>query len=93
MTNHQVLDLVMQELRRAEEKHPGWPDDPIHGAAIVGEEAGELIQAALDHIYDGKRPWSMAVEAAQVAAMGIRFLLNLDLEGTTAPVPQAEELG
>lgn len=78
MTKDQVIEKVFEELRKAEEKFPGWPDDPVHGAAIVAEEAGELQKAALDFYYN--RHFSadeMKKEAAQTAAMGIRFLLGL----------------
>jgi hypothetical protein len=83
MTRNQVMDLVFAELKAAEAKHPTWPDDPIYGAAIVAEEAGELIQASIDWTYkkneDGtvKNNSQMIKEAIQTAAMGIRFLLNL----------------
>tara|TARA_Y100000034_G_C6844347_1_gene382329 strand:- start:507 stop:806 length:300 start_codon:yes stop_codon:yes gene_type:complete len=78
MNLDKVIDLVFSELKKAEAKHPSWPEDFIHGAAIVAEEAGELVQASLDHVYEeGDRLEEMRTEAAQVAAMGIRFLTNL----------------
>ncbi len=74
----QVIDLIFGELRKAEEKFPGWPTDPVHGAAIVGEEAGELTQAALDFYYGRERYRDkMQKEAAQVGAMAIRFLIGI----------------
>jgi NTP pyrophosphatase (non-canonical NTP hydrolase) len=39
---------IMTELADAERKHPDWPADPIHAAAILAEESGELIQASID---------------------------------------------
>lgn len=81
MTNNNewVIERVFGELKKAEEKFPGWPTDPIHAAAIVAEEAGELVQAAIDFTYSDDLPghWQMEEEAAQCAAMGIRFLLGL----------------
>jgi NTP pyrophosphatase (non-canonical NTP hydrolase) len=81
MTKDKVIELVFEELRKAEAKHPSWPNDPIHGAAIVAEEAGELIQASIDYYYKHHTrlpsDYAMMKEAAQTAAMGIRFLLNL----------------
>ena len=74
-----VIESVFVALREAEDKHPGWPTDPIHAAAILGEEAGELLQAAIDFTYT-KQPYGVALmekEAAQCAAMGIRFLLGM----------------
>lgn len=77
MKNDEVINLVFSELEKAEQKHPGWPDDKIHAAAIVAEEAGELVQASIDHVYKENNIEKMKHEAAQTAAMGIRFLLNI----------------
>jgi len=75
----QIMELVFSELRKAEEKFRGFPIDAIHGAAIVGEEAGELLQAALDWNYGryGNKA-CMKREACQAAAMALRFLFNLE---------------
>lgn len=80
MNADEVITKVFAALREAEQKHPGWPVDPIHAAGILCEEAGELMQASLDFTY---RPSQngyarMTEEAAQAAAMGIRFLLGLN---------------
>jgi hypothetical protein len=77
MTRDQVIETVFDELRKAEIKHPSWPTDPIHAAAIVAEEAGELVQASIDHYYMVECKERMMKEAAQTAAMGIRLLINL----------------
>lgn len=50
MTPEQAIDLVVKELRRAELKHPGYPDDRLRQVAIMVEEAGEALQAALNII-------------------------------------------
>ncbi len=76
-----VIDEVFGALRKAEAKHPGWPMDPIHAAAIVGEEAGELTRAALQYHYEGVDSDPMLQEAAETAAMAIRFLINARLHG------------
>jgi NTP pyrophosphatase (non-canonical NTP hydrolase) len=74
----QMIDILFIELKRAEEKFPGWPRDPVHGAAIMAEEAGELQKAALDFYYERHVGIDeMKKEAAQTAAMGLRFLLGL----------------
>lgn len=73
-----IINLIFIELKRAEEKFPGWPRDPVHGAAIVAEEAGELQKAALDFYYDRHVGIDeMRKEAAHTAAMGLRFLLGM----------------
>lgn len=71
----------LDELDRAEIKHPSWCCDAVHGSAILAEESGELTQAAIDFHYNGgseedrKR---MRAEAIQCGAMALRFLLALD---------------
>lgn len=64
------------ELSRAEIKHPDWPEDKIHAAAIVAEESGELVRAALNYEYEGARYYDMHTEAIQTAATCFRFVLN-----------------
>jgi hypothetical protein len=72
-----AIDAVMRELDRAEAKFPTWPEDIVHAAAVGAEEAGELVQAALDAYY-GRGPVIRAVkEAEQTAAMAIRFAMHV----------------
>jgi NTP pyrophosphatase (non-canonical NTP hydrolase) len=73
-----ILTEVMDEVRRAKEKFPWWPEDPVHAAAIVAEEAGELTQASLQFTYEVGTFDDMREEAIQTAAMAIRFLENMD---------------
>ncbi|KKK70399.1 hypothetical protein LCGC14_2924380 [marine sediment metagenome] len=78
MISAQVMNLLYGELRKAEKKFPTFPTDPVHAAAIVAEESGELLQAALDYTYGrSKSDFAMAKEAAHTAAMGIRFLMSM----------------
>lgn len=70
-------EAILNELQRAINKFPEWPDDVIHAAAIVNEEAGELIRAALQYEYEGGDYEEMRKEAIQVGAMALRFLMNL----------------
>ena len=75
-----VLDDVsniIAELKRAERKFPGFPTDPVHAAAIVVEEAGELQQAALQFTYEGGSFGAMYAEAMQTGAMALRFMMNI----------------
>lgn len=79
MNEQKVIDLIMDEVRRAARKHPHWPDDPIHAAAIVSEESGELIQASLQYHYESGTRDEVQKEAIQTAATCVRLLLNLKL--------------
>jgi hypothetical protein len=69
--------LVAQEVERAECIHPHWPDDPIHGAAIVAEEAGETVRAALDAHYCGADRDAIMMEAIHTAATAVRLIRAL----------------
>jgi hypothetical protein len=88
-----VLIAFAIECHRAEEKHPNtnWPisdqrngrgrgeqyNDYVYGAAIVCEEAGELIRAASQYQYENGRPNEMITEAKQTGATALRFIKNL----------------
>jgi hypothetical protein len=69
---------VLSELARAQAKFPTWPIDPVHAAAIVAEESGELQRAALRYTYESATLEEMVAEARQVGAMAIRFIMNAD---------------
>lgn len=73
-----ALALVMAECLRAEKFHPVWPWDHIHQAAIISEEAGECLQAALNHREGKGSTQPMITEAVHTAAMAIRFLKNIE---------------
>lgn len=48
------INIHIQAYHQALFKHPEWPDDVVHCAAIVAEEAeeaGELVRAALQGSY------------------------------------------
>jgi len=73
-----VVDRILEELNNAEKLHPKWPKDPIHAAAIVGEESGELTRACLRWVYEMGEHEDMETEAIHTAATAIRFLLNIE---------------
>ena len=66
--------LVTDELLRATRMFPGWPTDPVYAAAIVAEEAGELLQAANNRQHHGGGIQPMITECVQAIAMGYRCL-------------------
>lgn len=78
-----ILHEIIEEYFSAKDKFPAWPADKIHAAAVVAEECGELVKAAVDHEYpecrkDGRDTVDqMRREAIQTAAMCIRFLEGL----------------
>lgn len=81
MADAELLDLclskVLSELKKAEDKHPGWPNDPIHAVGIITEEVGEAMQAAIDCTYSDGDIEELETELAQTGAMAIRALFNL----------------
>lgn len=82
MNVEKVIDLIFEELKRAEIKHPSWPSDVVHASAVIAEESGELTQACLDYFYNDSEKENygtsrMREEAVQVGAMAIRFLINI----------------
>ena len=72
------IKMVFDELRRAEAKFPGFPIDPIHAAAVLAEESGELQKACLQWTYEGGEYSQVLEEAIQTAAMAFRFLINME---------------
>lgn len=85
MKRNEIWPAIELELRNAKKKHPRWPDHPAAQAGIVVEEAGELMQAALQFKYNGSsaelvleaQKERMKSEAIQTAVAAIRFLENL----------------
>lgn len=81
--DQQLSDIVIEvlaELSRAQAKFPKWPTDPVHAAAIVAEECGEVQKAVLEAVYEPHkcgRP-HVRLEAKQAAAMCLRFMLSLE---------------
>lgn len=75
-----ALGLVMNEMSSAKRKHPNWPTDQVHAAAIVAEEAGELVRAALMAHYEGGPSKASHEEALHTAATAVRFMANHPVE-------------
>lgn len=70
-----IIIEVVEELRKAEAKHPDWPIDNIfEQVSIISEEAGEIAKAVNDRDLLGAK-----TEAKQTIAVCLRFLLNLEL--------------
>ena len=83
MRQTEVVTLVLKELQRSETVHPYWPRDMIHAAAILAEEAGETIQAAINYENGLQTKVELNLirtEAIQTAAMALRLLKEIDSE-------------
>ncbi len=78
MKTDEAISMIIGELRKAEEKHPGWPQDPIHAVGIIIEEVGEAMKEAVDVTFNGKTRDDLIKELAQAGAMAIRALMNLE---------------
>jgi len=76
MTDDDAIKLIRDELVRARKKFPWWPDERIHAAAVVGEEAGELLAASLQHRYENGNIQHCLDEAVQTGAMAVRYLVG-----------------
>ena len=84
-----AMIAIAMEKNDAIKKHSSWPMNPkkfdtierlkkdndfVHGAAIVAEESGELVRAALRFHYEDRRFFDMHKEAIQCGAMALRFI-------------------
>lgn len=69
-----AMRAIAVEVVRARRIHPKWPEDVVYQAAILGEEAGEVTKAALDHQFKNQPLRNVLDEAIQTAAMGVRML-------------------
>ena len=75
-----ALTQLVNEFNRAGSLHPIWPTDIIHQAAMVAEEAGEVVRAANNHKWHGKPIEEVRTELAHTGAMCIRMLMHLQKE-------------
>jgi hypothetical protein len=73
------VQQVFDEVDRATQKFPTWPDHALHAVSILGEEFGELTRACLQMVYEPHKVTDEDVrtEAIQTAAMAIRFVMSL----------------
>lgn len=71
------LCSIIVEYQQAMEQHPQWPADHVHAAAIVAEESGELVKAAIDHHYENGQYFNIHNEAIDTAATCLRLLVNM----------------
>ena len=77
----QLLEIykdTLAEIGKAETKHPGWPRDVVHGAAIAAEECGSMVKAAVDLYYHRGSRQQLKKETLHMIAMGFRLLMHLE---------------
>lgn len=101
--SYAVMPKVWEELKRANELHPDYPSDHLRRTAIMVEEAGEAIRAALDLTRDTtsgpdrSTKWyaearaNLRAELMQTAAMAIRQLVAMEQDAEGAVKQGAEE--
>ena len=77
-TISKIVSDIEEEIEFAMQKFPTFPCDPIHAVAVMGEESGEAIQAALQWMYEGGSMGKTRKELIQTAAMCIRCLSGID---------------
>lgn len=78
MKKDKAIESILMELAKAEVKHPAWPQDKVHQAAILAEEAGEAVQAAINCHYHGGDIEKIRTELAYTGAMVVRCLMHID---------------
>lgn len=69
-----IKRAIKKEMKRARELHPDWPKDQIYQAAIIVEEAGEILQAANNHVFYGASIGFTQIEVIQTIVTCIRYL-------------------
>ncbi len=72
-----LIEAILCELALAEDSHPSFPKDMIHQVAIMAEESGEAVQAALQFVYEEGTLDDYRMELLQCAAMCLRCLKNM----------------
>ena len=77
MIDTTIINEINKELIRAKVKHPNFPDDVIHMVAIMAEESGEAIQAAVQNKYEGGTLEHVKTELIHTIATAIRCLENM----------------
>ncbi len=69
---------IDKELKRAELKHPNYPEDMFRQVAIMNEEAGEVTKAVLHYFYENGSIENIKNELIQTSAMCMRMLNHLN---------------
>lgn len=73
-----VLSDVAEEYMRAEELFPGGSQSAHEGYAVLLEEVDELWEVVKENQKTPGRSDRLRKEAIQVAAMAVRFLMEME---------------
>jgi len=74
-----AVNLILDELIKAEDKHPDWSAyDVIHRASFLAEECGEAVRAANNYKWENGLIEDLKKELAHAGATAIRNLMNLE---------------
>lgn len=74
MKIQEAIKYIESELSIAKRRYPEYPDDIIHQIAIMAEESGEAVRAALQYKYENGELDNVKYELIQTAAMCLRML-------------------
>ncbi len=87
-----MINEILLEVKKATEKFPTWPTDPLHALAVLGEEFGELTKEMVQMTYEPHKTSRDKVksEAIQTVAMALRLVISLD-QYKYDPLPQHEQ--
>lgn len=76
MTRHMCLNMVLDELKRAEKLYPDWPDNAFAALNIV-DNVFKKVRSAVYNYKHGKGDCeALRKELIQLAAMSLRILFN-----------------
>ena len=75
MIRQDIFNSIKSERERAISLHT-WPDKMSHQIAVIIEESGEAVRAALNHVYANDSIEEVKKEVTQVAATAYRLLEN-----------------
>jgi len=69
-----IVEAILKEKKRAEEKHPAFVANLSDGALVIAEESGEVADAVLKYFYEGGDYRDITKELTHVAATALRML-------------------
>ena len=75
MIRQDIFNAIKSERERAISLHT-WPDKMSHQIAVIIEEGGEAVRAALNHVYEGGSIEEVVKEVTEVSATAYRLLEN-----------------